>query len=51
MKVVRINLKKCNIFEDLAEDRLEWLNIIHAEDRLEWLNSCSRPNMVGTRQG
>ena len=27
--VVGIDLKKCNLSEDLAKDRLEWRNIIH----------------------
>ena len=27
MEVVRIDLRKCNLSEDLAQDRLEWQNI------------------------
>ena len=39
MEVVRIDLQKCNLFEDLAHDRLEWRNKIHVAD----------PNIVETR--
>ena len=39
MEVVMIDLKKSNLFEDLAEDRLEWRNIIHVAE----------PNIVGRR--
>ena len=38
-EVVRLDLKKCNLSEDLAPDRSEWRNIIHVED----------PNIDGTR--
>lgn len=37
MDVVRIDLKKSNLPEDLALDRLEWRNNIHVAD----------PNIVG----
>ena len=33
-----IDLKKCNLFEDLAQDRLEWRNKIYV----------ANPNIVGT---
>ena len=39
MKVVRINHEDCNLFEDLAQDKLEWRNIIHV----------ANPNIVGIR--
>ena len=39
MEVVKINLKKYNLSEDLAEDRLEWRNKLYVTD----------PNIVGTR--
>ena len=39
MEVLRIDLRKCNLSEDLAQDRLEWRNKIHVID----------PNIVGTR--
>lgn len=35
IKVVGIDLKKCNLFADLAQDRLEWQNRI------------ADPNIVG----
>ena len=38
MEVIRIDLKKCNLSKDLAQDRLEWRNKIHVAD----------PNIVGT---
>ena len=38
MEVVKIDPKKCNLFEDLAQDRLELRNKIHVFD----------PNLVGT---
>ena len=38
MDVVRTDLKKCNLSEDLAQDRLEWRKIIHVLG----------PNIVGT---
>ena len=37
--VKKIDLKKCNLYEDLAYDRSEWRNKIHVAD----------PNIVGTR--
>lgn len=39
MEAVIIDLEKCNLFEDLAKDRSEWRNKIHAAD----------PNIFGTR--
>ena len=39
MEVVKIDLKKCNLSEDLAQARSEWRNKIHVAD----------PNLVGTR--
>ena len=39
MRVVKIDLKKCNLSEDLAQDRSEWRNRIH----------IANPNIVGTR--
>ena len=38
MEVVSINLKKCDLFEDLAQNILEWKNGIHVAD----------PSIVGT---
>lgn len=35
--VVKIDLKKCNLSKDLAQDRLEWKNITHVAD----------PNILG----
>jgi hypothetical protein len=32
MKVVKINMKKCNLSENLAQDRSEWRNRIRAAD-------------------
>lgn len=32
MKIVIIDLKKCNLFEDLAKDGLEWRKKIHDDD-------------------
>lgn len=29
MEVLWLDLKKCNLYEDLAQDRLEWRNKIH----------------------
>ena len=29
MEVVTINMNKCNLLEDLAQDRSEWRNKIH----------------------
>lgn len=29
MEVVRLDLKRCNLFEDLASDTLEWRNRTH----------------------
>lgn len=29
MEVGRIDVKKCNLLKDLAQDRLEWENTIH----------------------
>ena len=37
MAVVKLDLKKCNSSEDLAQDRLEWGNRIHVAE----------PNIVG----
>ena len=39
MNVVKINIKKCNLSENLAQDSLEWRNEIYIAD----------PNIVGTR--
>ena len=39
MEVITIDQKKCNLFEDLALDGLEWTNRIHIVD----------PNLVETR--
>ena len=39
MEVVTIDLKKCSLSEDLAQDRLEWRKKIHV----------TNPNMVGKR--
>ena len=39
IEVVTINLKKHNLFEDLAQERSEWRSIIRIAD----------PNIVGTR--
>ena len=39
MEVVKIDLKKCNLSEDLAQDRSKWRNIIH----------IANPNIVRTR--
>ena len=39
IKVVKIDMKKYNLSENLAQDKLEWRNIIHVAD----------PNIVGTR--
>ena len=32
MKVLRIDLKKCNLSKGLAQDRSEWRNRIHVAD-------------------
>ena len=32
IEVVRIDLQKLNLFNDLAQDRLEWHNRIHVTD-------------------
>lgn len=40
MEVVRLDLKKCNLFENLAQDRLEW------RDRNSYIVD---PNIVVTR--
>lgn len=32
MQVTNIDLNKCNLFENLADDRLEWRNIINTAD-------------------
>ena len=37
MEVVWIDMEKCNLSEDLAQDRLEWRNRIHV----------ANPNIVG----
>ena len=39
MEVVKIDMKKCNLFEDLAQDRSKWRNIIRVAD----------PNIVGDK--
>ena len=39
MEIVKIDLKKYNLSEDLARDRSEWRNRIHVAD----------PNIVGIR--
>ena len=38
MEVVKLNIKKCNLSEDLAQDRSKWRNKICVAD----------PNIVGT---
>ena len=38
-KIVKIDLNKCNLSKDLAQDRLEWRNKIRVGD----------PKIVGTR--
>lgn len=37
--MVRIDMKKCHLSEDLAPDRMEWRSRIHVVD----------PNIIGTR--
>ena len=32
MEVVKIDLKKCNLSEDLAQDKSQWKNKIHIAD-------------------
>ena len=32
MEVVKIDLKKCNLSENFAQDRSKWKNIIHVAD-------------------
>lgn len=39
MEVVKIVMKKCNLYEDLTQDRSKWINRIHVADS----------NIVGTR--
>ena len=39
MEVVKIDIKKCNLYEDLAQDRLVWRNKIRV----------ANPNIVRTR--
>lgn len=39
MEVVKIDLKRCNLPDDLAHDRLEWRNRIYLVD----------PNNIGIR--
>ena len=39
VKVVKTDMKKCNLFENLAYDRSEWRNRIRV----------TNPNIVGTR--
>ena len=39
MEVVKMDLKKCNLSKNLAQDGLKWRNIILIAD----------PNIVGTR--
>ena len=39
IELARIDPKKCNLYEDLVSDRLEWRSKIHVAD----------PNIVGTR--
>ena len=39
MEVVKINMYKCNLSDDLAQVKSEWRNIIRVAD----------PNIVGTR--
>ena len=39
MELVKIDMKKCNLFEDLTQDRSEWKNRIRVAD----------PNLFGTR--
>ena len=38
MEVAKIDMKKCNLSDDLAQGRMEWRNKIHVTD----------PNIVGT---
>lgn len=39
MEVIRIDLKKCNLYKYLARDKSEWTNITHVAE----------PNTVATR--
>ena len=39
IKVVKLDMKRRNLSEDLAQDRSKWKNIIHVDD----------PNIVETR--
>ena len=39
MEIVKLDMKKCNLYEVLAYDRSEWRNEIHVADR----------SIVGTR--
>ena len=39
MDIIQINLKKCNLSEDLTQYRSEWRN----------RNHVAKPNIVGTR--
>ena len=39
MEVAKIDMKKCNLSDDLAQGRMEWRNKIYVID----------PNIVGTR--
>ena len=32
MELVKMDMKKCNLSEDLSQDRLEWRNEIHVAD-------------------
>ena len=36
MEVVRTNLEKCSLVEDLAQDRLEWRIRIHLATQHGW---------------
>ena len=43
MEVLRINLKKCNLSEDMARDRSEWRNRIHVVDPLGFYDDNELP--------
>ena len=35
MEIIHLDLKKCNLSKDLAQDRTEWRNKIHVADSTE----------------
>ena len=45
MEVVKINMRKCNLSKDLAQDRSEWRNKIHV-DRSQY--SWDKASMMTT---